>query len=82
MPYLYTGAGKRVYMDYCDLATDQMLAAEPGGQYEMRVTDSRLPVPPADGYWEVIEPVGEAQTLEPAVPEVPPKGQRPARTSA
>ena len=56
MPYLYTGTGMRKYMDYADLATGRMLVAEPGGQYEMRVSDSRFPVPPADGYWEAVTP--------------------------
>ena len=82
MPYLYTGTGTRSYMDYVDTATDRMLVAEPGWQGEMRVTDSRFPVPPADGYWEVTEPVtmAEAPLPEPT-PADSPRGagkQKPA----
>ncbi len=83
MPYLYTGSAPRPYMDYVDLATGQMLAARPGAQYEMRATWDKLPVPPADGYWEVVEEAGEAaEAPAPAAGKAPPKGQRPARTSA
>lgn len=64
MPYLYTGTGTRKYMDYVDTATDRMLVAEPGWQGEMRVTDPRFPVPPADGHWEEIEPVAEVLAAE------------------
>lgn len=82
MPYLYTGTGPRPYMDYVDLATDRMLEAQPGVQYEMRATWDKLPVPPADGYWEVVEEAGAAEAEVPASAEAPPKGQRPAKTSA
>lgn len=61
MPYLYTGTGTRKYMDYIDTATDRMLEAEPGWQGEMRATWDKLPVPPADGFWEIIETPAEAE---------------------
>lgn len=72
MPYLYTGTGTRPYMDYQDESTGRMLEAGPGWQGEMRANDPRLPVPPADGYWEVVEPPAEAEA-GPALKEKPSK---------
>ena len=84
MPYLYTGTGPRSYMDYLDESTGRMLEAKPGEQYELHATWDKLPVPPADGFWEVVEEVGAAEVPEavPSEPGSPPKGQRPAKTSA
>ena len=83
MPFLYTGTAPRAYMDYLDEATGRMLEAQPGVQYELHATWDKLPVPPADGFWEVVEVVGAAEVPEAAPPaEASPKGQRPARTSA
>ena len=69
MPYLYTGSGTREYADYVDCATDRMLEAVPGWQGEMRVTWDKLPVPPADGFWEVVESPAEAESEVEAVAE-------------
>jgi len=83
MPYLYTGTGTRPYMDYLDESTGRMLEAVPGWQGEMRANDPRLPVPPADGFWEVVEEAVAAEVPEAAPPaEASPKGHRPAKTSA
>jgi hypothetical protein len=79
--YLYTGSGTRSYMDYVDTATDRMLVAEPGWQGEMRATWDKLPVPPADGFWEVIESPAEAEAAveaPPAVTAAKGKGAKPA----
>lgn len=59
MPYLYTGTGTRKYMDYVDASTDRMLEAEPGREYAIRATWDKLPVPPADGFWEEAAPAPE-----------------------
>ena len=80
--YLYTGTAPRAYMDYVDESTGRMLEAQPGVQYELHATWDKLPVPPADGFWEAAEPAVEAEAPVPAAAEAPPKGQRPAKTSA
>jgi len=77
--FRFTGSGKRVYADYVDEATGRMLEAVPGWQGEMRATWDKLPVPPADGFWEVIEPPAEAGAPEP--PAAPPtKGKQTKNT--
>jgi hypothetical protein len=53
--YVYTGSAPRTYADYVDDATGRQLAAEPGAQYEIRAVWDKLPVPPADGFWETVE---------------------------
>lgn len=73
--YLYTGTGSRTYADYVDESTGRMLTAEPGGQYEIRAPWPVLPVPPADGWWEEVQPVTEAEAAE--VPKAKRGGARP-----
>jgi hypothetical protein len=76
--FVYTGSGTRSYMDYCDLATDRMLVAEPGGTYGMRATWDKLPVPPGDGFWEEAPEADAVEAPEPAEAEVKsaPKGKQ------
>ena len=79
--FVYTGSGTRSYMDYCDLATDRMLVAEPGGTYGMRATWDKLPVPPGDGFWEeapepdAVEAAAEAAPEPEATAKAAPKGK-------
>jgi hypothetical protein len=69
--YLYTGGAPRTYADYVDNATGHQLEAQPGTQYEMRAVWDKLPVPPADGFWETVEIVKDEAEAEEA-----PKGKR------
>jgi hypothetical protein len=50
-----------------------MLEAEPGRQYEIRATWDKLPVPPADGHWEEVQPVA---AMAPETGEQAPKAKR------
>jgi hypothetical protein len=51
----YYGHVTRYYLDYIDLATQQTLAAAPGGSYAMMAVNSRpgLTIPPPDGEWAI-----------------------------
>lgn len=74
MAWLFTGAGARTYHDYVDVASGRMLTAEPGRQYEIRATWDKLPVPPADGFWEEVRPL--AAVAPEAAAEEAPKAKR------
>lgn len=50
--YRYTGHDRRGYLAYIDDDTNQLLIAEPGGEYRMRPVNQGDAVPPNDGLWD------------------------------